>query len=155
MQSGIPMLYSGDEIAQLNDYTYRDNPAKADDSRYLHRGKLQWDLAARKEDLSTPEGQIFCGLKALGSLRASSPAFTSDADVWTLDTGDNGLLAIGRYAQGEKVIGIFNFTGEDKTLTLSFDPGTFTNMLTGERRTLQNLPIPAYGFYYMQQLFER
>ncbi len=33
-QSGIPMLYSGDEIGQLNDYSYKDDPAKAADSRY-------------------------------------------------------------------------------------------------------------------------
>ena len=35
--SGIPVLYSGDEIARENDYTYHDDPLKADDSRYLHR----------------------------------------------------------------------------------------------------------------------
>lgn len=28
MQSGIPMLYSGDEIGQVNDYTYKEDPAK-------------------------------------------------------------------------------------------------------------------------------
>lgn len=31
--SGIPVLYSGDEIAQENDYSYHDNPVKAPDSR--------------------------------------------------------------------------------------------------------------------------
>ena len=25
MQSGIPVLYSGDEIGQINDYSYKDN----------------------------------------------------------------------------------------------------------------------------------
>ena len=38
MQSGIPVLYSGDEIGQVNDYTYKENPDKAADSRYIHRG---------------------------------------------------------------------------------------------------------------------
>ena len=28
VQSGIPMLYSGDEIAQLNDNHYKENPQK-------------------------------------------------------------------------------------------------------------------------------
>ncbi len=27
-QSGIPMLYSGDEIGQVNDYAYKENPLK-------------------------------------------------------------------------------------------------------------------------------
>ena len=30
MQSGIPVLYSGDEIGQINDYTYKEDPGKAD-----------------------------------------------------------------------------------------------------------------------------
>ena len=30
-QSGIPMLYSGDEIGQINDYTYREDPEKRED----------------------------------------------------------------------------------------------------------------------------
>ena len=40
-QSGIPMIYSGDEIGQENDYSYHENPGKRDDSRYLHRGKFR------------------------------------------------------------------------------------------------------------------
>lgn len=39
-QTGIPVLYSGDEIGQFNDYTYHQNPLKQEDSRYLHRGDL-------------------------------------------------------------------------------------------------------------------
>ena len=37
MLSGIPVIYSGDEIGQLNDYSYEDDPKKAEDSRYVHR----------------------------------------------------------------------------------------------------------------------
>ncbi len=44
--SGIPVLYSGDEILQENDYAYHDDPLKADDSRYLHRGDMDWDKSA-------------------------------------------------------------------------------------------------------------
>ena len=49
MQSGIPVLYSGDEIAQVNDYTYKDDPNKVADSRYIHRGVMHWDLAEREK----------------------------------------------------------------------------------------------------------
>ncbi len=43
-QSGIPVIYSGDEIGQVNDYSYKDDPDKAVDSRYLHRGEFNWHL---------------------------------------------------------------------------------------------------------------
>lgn len=151
MQTGLPLLYSGDELAQVNDYSYKDDPKKAGDSRYLHRGKLRWDLAERVHDLNTPEGQVFCGLNALGALRKTNPAFSASADVWTLDTGDDGLLAIGRYLDGQKIIGVFNFTPWDKAVTFTHDPGEFTDMLTGDRHILQNLLVPAYGFYYLEQ----
>ncbi len=151
MQTGLPLLYSGDELAQVNDYSYKDDPKKAEDSRYLHRGKLRWDLAEHAHDLDTPEGQVFCGLNALGALRKTNPAFGTGADVWTLDTGDDGLLAIGRYFEGQKIIGVFNFTSWDKKVTFPYDPGAFTDMLTGELHVLQDLPVPAYGFYYLEQ----
>ncbi len=151
MQTGIPMLYSGDELAQVNDYSYKKDPQKADDSRYLHRGRLRWEQAAHMHDLETPEGRVFCGLNALVAVRGTSPAFGTEADVWTLDTGDQGLLAVGRYAKGQKIIGVFNFTGWEKTVTFVHDPGEFKDMLTGETHLLQDLVIPAYGFCYLEQ----
>jgi len=151
MQTGLPLLYSGDELAQVNDYSYKDAPKKKDDSRYLHRGKFRWELEDHAHDLNTPEGQVFCGLNALGALRKTNPAFGTDADVWTLDTGDDGLLAIGRYFEGQKIIGVFNFTPWDKTVTFPHDLGEFSDMLTGESHALQDLPVPPYGFYYLEQ----
>ena len=151
MQTGLPLLYSGDEIAQVNDYSYKDDPNKAEDSRYLHRGKMKWDLAEHADDPSTPEGRVFQGLNTLGKLRRTHRAFGAEADVWTLDTGDNGVLAIGRYLEGEKLIGVFNFTPEDKTVTFPWDPGEFTDLLTGEKYVLESLRVPAYGCYYMEQ----
>ena len=151
MQTGLPLLYSGDELAQVNDYSYKDDPKKAEDSRYLHRGKFRWDLEDRAHDLSTPEGQVFCGLNALSALRKTNAAFGAGADVWTLDTGDDGLLAIGRYFEGQKIIGVFNFTPWDKTVTFPHDPGEFADMLTGEPYILRDLAVPAYGFYYLEQ----
>ena len=56
MQSGIPVLYSGDEIGQVNDYSYEKDPNKAADSRYIHRGAMRWDLAAQADDPDTVEG---------------------------------------------------------------------------------------------------
>lgn len=152
MQTGIPLLYSGDELAQVNDYSYKDDPNKAGDSRYLHRGRLRWELAERADDPSTPEGRIFCGLKALGDLRRSNSAFSASADVWTLDTGDDGVLAIGRYFDGYKVIGVFNFTEWEKRITLPHDPGEFIDMLAGTPHVLQDLAVPPCGFYYLEQV---
>lgn len=74
MQSGIPVLYSGDEIGQVNDYTYKENPNKAADSRYLHRGPMNWKLAANIQNTDTVEGKIFQGLNRLEQIRKAEKA---------------------------------------------------------------------------------
>ena len=57
--SGLPIIYSGDEIAAMDDYTYHEDPLKQEDSRYLHRGNMDWEKAERRQNHETPEGQIF------------------------------------------------------------------------------------------------
>lgn len=105
MQSGIPVLYSGDEIAQVNDYTYKDDPNKVADSRYIHRGVMHWDLAEKRNDPSTVEGKMFLGLQKLEQIRKEEKAFVSYADTWTVETWEKGVLCIGRFYDGEKFTG--------------------------------------------------
>ncbi|HZB94337.1 MAG TPA: alpha-amylase family protein, partial [Herpetosiphonaceae bacterium] len=59
---GIPLLYLGDELGRLNDYSYGNDPAKAGDSRWAHRPFTDWSQGARRGDPNTVEGRIFGGL---------------------------------------------------------------------------------------------
>lgn len=117
-QSGIPVLYSGDEIGQCNDWDYKLDPNKVQDSRYLHRGRMPWDLAVRIDDPETSEAQIFHGLTKLEALRKENKAFSAQADFWTFDAGSDSVLGLGRWLDGEGVIGLFNFSDDDKTVSL-------------------------------------
>jgi amylosucrase len=38
---GLPMLYYGDELGTLNDYSYQEDPDKAYDNRWMHRVKVE------------------------------------------------------------------------------------------------------------------
>ncbi len=151
MQSGIPVLYSGDEIGQVNDYTYKDDPNKAADSRYLHRGAMNWKLAALVKDTDTVEGKIFQGLKQLEQIRKSEKVFVSNADTWTIETWDPSVLCIGRYFDGDKVIGLFNFSEYDKTAWIDENDGDYTELISGNEMKPVEVHIPAYGFYYMKK----
>ncbi len=151
MQSGIPVLYSGDEIGQVNDYTYKDDPNKAADSRYLHRGAMNWKLAALVKDTDTVEGKIFQGLKRLEQIRKSENVFVSNADTWTIETWDPSVLCIGRYFDGDKVIGLFNFSEYDKTAWIDENDGDYTELISGNEMKPVEVHIPAYGFYYMKK----
>lgn len=147
-QSGIPVLYSGDEIGQLNDDSYHNDPNKAQDSRYLHRGKLPWDQAAQIEDKETVAGQIFEGLRALEEQRKAHKAFSADADVWTWDTGSDHVLGLGRYFDGEKLLGVFNFGEEPVQIHLPL--GKAENLLTGVPCG-DTVSIPARDFVWLRQ----
>ena len=151
MQSGIPVLYSGDEIGQLNDESYHADPHKAVDSRYLHRGRMDWDAAAQAEIPGTPEHRIFTALSQLERLRASEPAFGCDADAATIDTGDRAILGIVRNLNGEQLLGLFNFSNEEKTAHALRSSGVWQDLLTGEDRVITGMTIPAQGFCWLKR----
>ena len=148
VQSGIPVLYSGDEAGQLNDYTYHQDPLKWDDSRYLHRGNMDWEAASHREDSSTPSGYIYQALRRLETLRTAHRAFHADADTWTLEPYNDHILAIGRYFDGQKLIALFNFSEQPQTAWLN-EQETFTNLITGENQTAQAVSLEGYGFAYL------
>ena len=151
-QSGIPVLYSGDEIGQVNDYSYKEDPLKKDDSRYLHRGAMKWDLAERRYDGSTVEGKLFEGLKKLEEIRKLEKVFMTNADMWTVDTGNNAILCIGRYYEGDKFFGIFNFSERDCVAYLHEDDGNYQDLVTGKIVRATEVPMPAYGFYWLKKM---
>ena len=151
MLSGIPVLYSGDEIGQLNDYSYKDDPNKAADSRYIHRGAMDWKKAGRISDKDTVEGKIFGRLDRLEQIRKAEKAFVAEADAWTIETWDASILCIGRYFEGDKIIGIFNFSEFDKTAWIKEDDGIYEDLISGAELKAVDVSIPAYGFYYLKR----
>ena len=151
MQSGIPVLYGGDEIGQVNDYTYKDDPDKAADSRYIHRGAMNWELAKNREDSDTVEGKLFGRLKALEEIRKREKVFVSGADTWTIETWEKAVLCMGRYYEGEKLIGLFNFSGYEKTAWIHEADGVYVDLVTGEEVRPEEVRVPAYGFYYLKK----
>ncbi len=96
VQSGIPVLYSGDEIGQVNDYGYKEDKDKAGDSRFLHRGRFDWDLAANISDRSSVQGKLFERLGQLEEIRRRQKVFVSSASVRTVETWDASVLCVER-----------------------------------------------------------
>ena len=146
--SGIPVLYSGDEIARENDYTYHDDPLKADDSRYLHRGDMDWAAAEKRNDPTTPEGRLFGAIRRLETLRAKHRVFDGAADTWLVNTGSDQVLGIGRYYRGEKLIALFNF-GEREARTNLNELGEYTDLISGEAVDKRAVDTPIGGFRWL------
>ena len=152
MQSGIPVLYSGDEIGQLNDDNYHWDPNKAQDSRYLHRGKMDWAAAEKVGQSGTPENRIYTRLSQLETLRAAENGFSCSAEASTLDTGDVALLGITRSLDGELLVGLFNFSDTSKTAWAIRSSGKYRDLITGEIRDITEITVPAQGFYWLKRI---
>ena len=149
-QSGIPMLYSGDEIGQLNDYSYREDPDKAADSRYVHRGAFRWELAKKRKAKTGVQGQLFQALQKLEKIRREEPVFGADANVYTYDVHNDSILCILREKDGELFMGMFNFSDSAQTAWMQ-EKGTFTELLTEKLMELKNPVLPPHGFYWVKR----
>ena len=147
-QSGMPMLYSGDEIGRLNDYSYHDNPEKAEDSRYLHRGAFQWDEAEKRGTPGTVPYTIFNSLRKIEKVRAEHEVFSSDAGFYTIWTGTENVLGLVREKGGEKLVALFNFSEHAHTLSV-FDHGAYTDLLSGEAADISSVSLEPYGFRWL------
>ena len=99
----------------------------------------------------TVEGKIFRGLAQLEQIRKREKVFVSCADTWTIETWDPSVLCIGRYFEGEKLIGLFNFSEHDKTAWVHETDGDYRDLVSGNIMKPIGINIPAFGFYYLKK----
>ena len=151
-QSGIPVLYSGDEIGMLNDYSYHEDDLRLSDSRYLHRGRLNWSEVKKRKNKKTRQGKIFTAIGKLRKLRISHDVFSSEADTWIVDTRNEHVLGIGRYYNKEKLMAFFNFSKEDQTIYT--DEGEeYTNLITKNKAYVDVYYLHPYEFAWLNKKY--
>lgn len=151
-QSGIPVLYSGDEIAIENDYSYHDDPIKKLDSRYLHRPAFPWEKAELRKTKGSIEERVYNSILKLEDLRKKNKAFSSLADTWVMDTKNIHVLAFGRYFEGEKILCFYNFSVNTEVAYVS-EVEDYVNMLSGEKLKAKDLRIPSHDFLWLKTSF--
>lgn len=146
-QSGIPVLYSGDEIGQTNDYTYKNDPDKCADSRYLHRGNFPWDKVENKDPVAM---KIFDALRHMEDIRASHDVFSCNANVYTIETGCASALGIVREYAGHELRAFFNFSNMDQLIwTMPDDQADiYTDLISGKTLRELGAVMPRYGCWW-------
>lgn len=149
--TGIPLLYSGDEIGQLNDWSYKEIPEHAGDSRWLHRGKMDWKAAERRTDLGTVEGQIFSRLKEMIRIRKSNVYFSADYKSIPVDTGNQAVFC---FHKADKMLVLANFSEREQWVDAkAFDwfglPGEMHDLITGRPIRSYNNQIQLGPYEYL------
>jgi amylosucrase len=148
---GIPLLYMGDELGMLNDESYKNDPAKADDNRWIHRPKMDWDLAKQAESGEGLAGRVFAAFNNLIAARKSLASIHANVTAETDTQCDGALLIIRRKHAAGLLTEIYNLS--EKTQYLNT-----TDVAFGERkeaisgRTMHfagQVAVPPYAAWWI------
>jgi amylosucrase len=107
---GIPVVWSGDELALPNDPDWAAEPGHEGDNRWAHRPRLDWDTAARRGDLRTVPARVFQGLAHLARVRGALPQLHAAAVTHVLPHTDDGVLAVVRQHPSGPMVCVYNVT---------------------------------------------
>ena len=113
---GIPVLWSGDELALRDDPGWADETGHADDNRWAHRPRLPWvrnvlgECVDDRVDPSTVTGQVFGGMRRLARARRGLPQLHAAWGTEVLDPPDPGVLALLRRHPEGPMLGLYNVT---------------------------------------------
>jgi amylosucrase len=106
---GVPLIYLGDEVGWLNDYSYRSDPAKVDDSRWVHRPAIDWQKMALRHNPDSVEGQIYQRLHRLISIRKSCAGF-GGGEMEVINVGTEHVFGFVRTNGDQRILVLANFT---------------------------------------------
>ena len=114
--NGIPLIYLGDEIGTLNDYSYRKNPIHERDSRWVHRPRADWEKYEKRNNPASVEGRVFQGMKRLIALRKEHNVFGGN-QMEVIQTGNEHVLGFIRQDANSRVVIFANFSDFGQRIT--------------------------------------
>jgi len=158
---GIPLLYYGDELGTINDTSFQGDPSRANDSRWIHRPRIDWSRAKRRVKRGTPEQQIFDGLQRMIAARKSIPAFADYNNRELIYTANPHLFVFLRQNPRhthDSVLVVGNFSDQSQLFDFKelgnrrpLAQQCFQDLYSGETPNVENdsIEIPARGFYWL------
>ncbi len=150
--NGIPVIYSGDEIGQLNDYSYIYDMHKARDSRFLHRSKFDWATASKRQDLRLPSSLIFKNIHRYIVLRKGEELIGSANRLTINSTNDHGVICMlvtprDEIEATQMLVVIANFTEHQKVVEVDTTTSpllreeVWTDLAQGKEVRLEANPV--------------
>ncbi len=158
---GIPLIYNGDALGVLNDYSFYDDPSKCNDSRWVHRPKINWAKAELRRKQGTVEYSIFSAMKNMITIRKEISAFADFNNREILHLDNQHLLAFVRFNHlrpSELVLVVANVNNQPQFFDLdSLVPSVFSSHdrlidLHSGRSPSQSssrIVLQAYQFYWL------
>ncbi|UII81781.1 amylosucrase [Flagellimonas sp. CMM7] len=118
---GIPMIYAGDEIGALNDYSFLKETSKKEDSRWVNRPKQDWETISKVNTKKLPQSKIFKTLQKLIAIRKETPVFADSNNLTLHNTGNDHILVFERTGNSnEGLLVICNFDEKPQVVEASW-----------------------------------
>ena len=156
---GVPMIYSGDEIGEINNYSYTQNDETKDDPRFLNRNVFNWEKAKLVETKDSVESKIFNGLRKMIKARGKHIEFSLNSNLEMIDCKDTTVLIFKRYKKNieegktskKYLLCIINFYEFPRTIHLDIE-GEFKDIISGDIfATLTDITLKPYGWYWLSK----
>jgi amylosucrase len=154
---GIPLIYSGDEIGQLNDFSYLSDPERAIDNRWVHRPPMNHSNMALRNHPGTTEQWLFDLHVQLARVRAAQPALHGQSSDHIIMPDNDHLFIAERRWQLDALLLVANFSQHQQSVSLQMLPAAwrgaqYQNVLNGcsLRCTSQELVVPPYGVFWLK-----
>ncbi len=157
---GTPIIYYGDEFGKVNDENYYEEMIKhtgKDDTRFLVRGKIDWDnLKTELNDSESFHSKVYNNIKLMVNTRNHYKCFGRGKIEWVnVDDGKGNkhkeVLAFTRSFQDEKLLIINNLS--DKEVSINLKQFEFPNVdvMGQELIFVKNgkLQLKEYGYYWI------
>jgi len=118
---GIPMIYAGDEIGTLNDYSYEQNEDQVNDNRWVNRPMQNWDIVSKlKKEKDSSSTIIFKGLKNMIRLRKKHSVFADNNDIIVHGCPNEHVFVYQRTFEDKSVWILSNFNEVTETLNIGW-----------------------------------
>ncbi len=144
---GTPVIYYGDEFGKLNDEDYYREMIKLtgkDDTRFLVRGKIDWDRVDEKlKDESSFESKVFSSLSRQLNIRNEHKAFGRGAIDWLKAVDRKGLemetvLMFKRSFENEQIVVFHNLSDNEMEVKWPFGPKAPNKDLMGKEALIND-----------------
>ena len=147
---GVPLLYMGDELATLNDYSYEGTPEHASDNRWVHRPQMDWGRVGERHDPGTPAGQMYAGLRELTRARGHLPQLHASVESEVFRSPNPAVLFLARRHPVGTMLCLYNFSEHPQSFpaaALSPHFALATDAISGAAVPLhrQSIVLAPYG----------
>ncbi len=159
---GLPMLFSGDEAAYTNDYSYLNDADKSYDNRWMHRPVTDWNKNKKTEDEGTVENTVFAATQKLLAIRRKLDVIADKKNLTWLTPHNIHVSGYLRAWDDKRVYCLFNFSNADAYVTWyafkehGLVPAHLLDHWSGETyivgRDEEYLVMKPYGFYILEMV---